>query len=155
MNYTENYHLPQYVGSDMVNPLVDTNDAYSEIDTTMADHESRIAAIEQGGGSSTTGTLTAKGLTFSFRKNGNCCHVDVNGTLTATIETDVTWSGVEVENPFVPAIATRSVPVFPCDIYNNGLGIAINTSGAISAKSGVGTIPIGATISCSFDYPIA
>lgn len=155
MNYTENYHLPQYVGSDMVNPLVDTNDAYSTIDTTMADHETRIAAIEQGGGSSTTGTLTAKGLTFSFRKNGNCCHVDVSGTLTAAIEHNATWSGVEVVSPFVPAIVASSVPVFPCDINNNGLGIVINTSGAISAKSGVGTIAIGAAISCCFDYPVA
>lgn len=34
-NETLHYHLPQYVGSDIVNPLVDTNDAYSAIDNAL------------------------------------------------------------------------------------------------------------------------
>ena len=32
---TLHYQLPQYEGTDIINPLVDTNDAYSKIDTTM------------------------------------------------------------------------------------------------------------------------
>lgn len=153
-NETTFYHLPQYVGSDIVNPLVDTNNAYDTIDTAMADHEDRIAALEAGGGSAATATLSAKGLTFSFRKNGNCCHVDVTGVLTATIVDDTAWSETVAEG-FRPAVASSSVPVFPADIYNTGLGIGIATTGAISADSAVGTIPLGATIKCTFDYPVA
>lgn len=153
-SYTENYHLPQYAGSDIVNPLVDTNGAYLTIDTTMKDHEDRVAALEAGGGSATTGTLTSKNLTFSFRKNGNCCHVDVAGTTSATIENNSTWSETVAET-FRPAVDATSVPVFPADINNNGLGITIATTGAISSKTSVGTIAVGAAIKCSFDYPVA
>ena len=32
---TLHYQLPQYEGTDIINPLVDTNDAYSKIDETM------------------------------------------------------------------------------------------------------------------------
>ena len=151
---TTNYHLPQYAGTDKINPLVDTNGAYLTIDTTMGDFETRIAAIEAGGGSATTGTLSSKGLTFSFRKNGNCCHVDVAGVLTATIEDDVAWSET-VAATFRPAVASVSVPVYPPDIYNAGIGIKINTDGSIVADSAVGTIPLSATIKHSFDYPLA
>lgn len=34
-NETTYYNLPQYVGSDIINPLVDTNGAYEQIDTVM------------------------------------------------------------------------------------------------------------------------
>ena len=34
-NSTTNYGLPQFVGSDIINPLVDTNGAYQTIDTQM------------------------------------------------------------------------------------------------------------------------
>ena len=34
-NSTINYGLPQYVGNDIINPLVDTNGAYAEIDTQL------------------------------------------------------------------------------------------------------------------------
>lgn len=34
-NSTTNYALPQYVGSDIINPLVDTNGAYETIDTQL------------------------------------------------------------------------------------------------------------------------
>lgn len=34
-NHTQYYELPQYIGSDIINPLVDTNGAYETIDTTM------------------------------------------------------------------------------------------------------------------------
>ena len=34
-NKTTNYELPQFVGSDIINPLTDFNDAFSTIDTQM------------------------------------------------------------------------------------------------------------------------
>lgn len=34
-NHTQHYELPQYIGSDIINPLVDTNDAYNKIDTAL------------------------------------------------------------------------------------------------------------------------
>lgn len=34
-NETLHYHLPQYVGTDIINPLVDTNDAYADIDEAI------------------------------------------------------------------------------------------------------------------------
>ena len=34
-NSTTNYGLPQYVGSDIINPLTDTNGAYETIDTQL------------------------------------------------------------------------------------------------------------------------
>jgi len=34
-NQTAHYHLPQYVGTDIINPLTDTNGAYEAIDTAI------------------------------------------------------------------------------------------------------------------------
>lgn len=34
-NQTQHYQLPQYVGTDILNPLTDTNEAYQKIDETM------------------------------------------------------------------------------------------------------------------------
>lgn len=34
-NTTEHYNLPQYVGSDIINPLTDTNGAYADIDAAI------------------------------------------------------------------------------------------------------------------------
>lgn len=52
-NSTPNYNLPQYVGSDIINPLTDTNGAYSDIDTALkqiadavADDTSDIAELK-------------------------------------------------------------------------------------------------------------
>jgi len=153
-NSTEYYNLPQYTGNDIINPLVDTNGAYETIDTTMKDFEDRITDLENSGGGSSSTTLTAKGLTFSFKKNGNCCHVDVTGTLTATIVDDTNWSETVAED-YRPASTTVSVPVFPANIYNEGLGIIIASTGVISADSSVGTIPVDTVIKCTFDYPVA
>ena len=36
-NQTAHYHLPQYVGTDIINPLTDTNGAYEAIDTAIYD----------------------------------------------------------------------------------------------------------------------
>ena len=61
-NKTTNYELPQYVGSDIINPLVDTNDAYQTIDTQMkanADAAAEAASAASGVGDRAT-TLEGK-----------------------------------------------------------------------------------------------
>ena len=54
-NETLHYHLPQYVGNDIVNPLVDTNGAYSDIDTALYN-------IAQGASNAVTTANEAKEL---------------------------------------------------------------------------------------------
>jgi hypothetical protein len=54
-NHTQYYGLPQYVGSDIINPLTDTNGAYETIDTTMHN-----IAEEAGQGTTNIATLQTK-----------------------------------------------------------------------------------------------
>lgn len=54
-NKTQYYELPQYVGSDIINPLVDTNGAYEKIDTALHN-----IATEAGEGTSAIATLQNK-----------------------------------------------------------------------------------------------
>lgn len=54
-NETQYYELPQYVGSDIINPLVDTNGAYQKIDTTLHD-----IAEEAGQGTTDIANLKSK-----------------------------------------------------------------------------------------------
>lgn len=43
---TAHYNLPQYVGTDIINPLTDTNDAYEKIDTALYNQGQSAAAVE-------------------------------------------------------------------------------------------------------------
>lgn len=54
-NHTQYYELPQYVGSDIINPLVDTNGAYETIDTAMHN-----IAEEAGQGTTDIAALQSK-----------------------------------------------------------------------------------------------
>ena len=54
-NETQYYGLPQYVGSDIINPLVDTNTAYQKIDTALHN-----IAEEAGQGTSDIANLQTK-----------------------------------------------------------------------------------------------
>lgn len=56
-NSTPNYNLPQFVGSDIINPLTDFNDAFSTVDTTMKN----IADAESTDASAITALQTAVG----------------------------------------------------------------------------------------------
>lgn len=61
-NKTTNYELPQYAGSDIINPLIDTNNAYQKIDTQMkanADAAADAASAASGVGQRAT-TLEGK-----------------------------------------------------------------------------------------------
>lgn len=44
-NQTAHYHLPQYVGTDIINPLTDTNKAYEDIDTALYEQGQSIAGV--------------------------------------------------------------------------------------------------------------
>ena len=56
-NQTQYYNLPQYVGSDIINPLTDTNGAYETIDTTLHN----IAEAQSGDASDITDLQTKVG----------------------------------------------------------------------------------------------
>ena len=99
-NETPNYHLPQYVGTDIINPLVDTNGAYSAIDTALKDisdnevtDAGKILALETTVGDSNNGlvkdvaglqeqngdsVLTTDAQTLSSAINEIDAHTDTN-----------------------------------------------------------------------------
>lgn len=63
-NQTPHYHLPQYVGSDILNPLTDLNGAFEDIDTALyeigeeaSSEASRVANLETKVGTDTLDTV--------------------------------------------------------------------------------------------------
>ena len=42
-NKTTNYELPQFVGSDIINPLTDFNGAFQTIDSSMKENADNVA----------------------------------------------------------------------------------------------------------------
>ncbi len=92
-NQTAHYHLPQYVGTDIINPLTDTNGAYEAIDTaiyevgqTASGMSSDIDALKIQNGDSALDT-TAQTLSGAINelKNG----ADALGLRVTATETDV------------------------------------------------------------------
>lgn len=92
-NQTAHYHLPQYVGTDIINPLTDTNSAYEAIDTaiyevgqTASGMASDIDALKIQNGDSALDT-TAQTLSGAINelKNGS----DALGLRVTATETDV------------------------------------------------------------------
>lgn len=99
-NETPNYHLPQFVGTDIINPLVDTNGAYSAIDTALKDisdnevtDAGKILALETTVGDNSDGlvkdvadlqtqngdsVLTTDAQTLSSAINEIDAHTDAN-----------------------------------------------------------------------------
>ena len=89
-NETPNYHLPQYVGTDIINPLVDTNGAYSDIDTALKDiadaevaDAGAIDALEATVGDNTAGLV--KDVADLQAQNGNSVLTTDAQTLSAAI----------------------------------------------------------------------
>lgn len=89
-NETPNYHLPQYVGTDIINPLVDTNGAYSNIDTALKDiadaevtDAGAIDALEAIVGDNTAGLV--KDVADLQAQNGNSALTTDAQTLSAAI----------------------------------------------------------------------
>lgn len=150
-NQTEYYHLPQYLGSDRLNVLTDTNEAYETIDTALHGLQEDIDAIDV---SVSTTTLTAKGLTFAFTKKGGWCHVRITGTLTDAITNGAVWSET-VPIGYVPQYEAVASPTFPADINNSVLGISMSSAGAIQADCVISPIASGNTIDMSCVYMVA
>ena len=89
-NETPNYHLPQFVGTDIINPLVDTNGAYSAIDTALKDisdnevtDAGKILALETAVGDNTAGLV--KDVADLQTQNGNSVLTTDAQTLSAAI----------------------------------------------------------------------
>ena len=89
-NETPNYHLPQYVGTDIINPLVDTNGAYSDIDTALkniadevATDTSKVATLETTVGDSASGLV--KAVTDLQSQNGDSVLTTDAQTLSSAI----------------------------------------------------------------------
>lgn len=152
-NKTQFYELPQYLGKDKINPLIDTNGAYETIDNVLHNHDVRIASVEDIG-TPKTYQLYSKGLTFNFVKVNKWVTVKINGTLNAAVIDGQNWTEIVPED-YRPLVVANSIPILPADINNLNVGIKIATNGAISADSGVGTIASGETISCFMMYPSA
>lgn len=92
-NQTAHYHLPQYVGTDIINPLTDTNGAYEAIDTaiyevgqTASGMSSDIDALKIQNGDS---ALDTTAQTLSGAINELKSDADALGLRVTTTETDV------------------------------------------------------------------
>lgn len=90
-NETPNYGLPQYVGTDILNPLVDTNDAYEKIDTALkniadgvVDNDTRLDALESTVGDTNSGLV--KDMNDVQDKIGDVPLTTSAQTLTGAIE---------------------------------------------------------------------
>lgn len=93
-NTTPNYDLPQYIGTDIPNPLTDFNGAMSTIDTTMKNiadgvgaSDADIAALEAQNGSE---HLTTTAQTLSGAVNELDSDVGSLDTRLTTVETNQT-----------------------------------------------------------------
>ena len=97
INKTQYYELPQYVGSDIINPLVDTNGAYEKIDTALhniateaGEGTSAIAALQNkvGSGNFDTSAQNATDAVNEVEGELNAEGTGVKARLT-TVEGDV------------------------------------------------------------------
>lgn len=113
-NKTTNFELPQFVGSDIINPLTDFNDAFSTIDTQMKsnadtgstnadditalatrmlENEGDISALETQNGSEVLNTTkqTLSGAVNELDAELNTANTGLNARVgTATLLTNAT-----------------------------------------------------------------
>lgn len=93
-NSTVHYNLPQYVGTDIINPLTDTNGAYEDIDTALYEQGQSVAgvvadisALEIQNGDS---ALNTSAQTLSGAVNELKADIDALDASQTATETDVT-----------------------------------------------------------------
>lgn len=92
-NQTAHYHLPQYVGTDIINPLTDTNKAYEDIDTALYEQGQSVADVVddidalkiQNGDSALDTTAQTLSGAINELKNGE----DALGLRVTANETDI------------------------------------------------------------------
>lgn len=131
-NETPNYHLPQYVGTDIINPLVDTNGAYSAIDTALkdiADNEVAdgvaIDALEATVGDNTAGLV--KDVADIQTEIGDSILTTDAQTLTAAINeidshTDTNTQNISTNAGNITALQTNKADASSVTALSNSIG---------------------------------
>lgn len=131
-NQTAHYHLPQYVGTDIINPLTDTNGAYEAIDTaiyevgqTASGMADDIAAIKIQNGDSALDT-TAQTLSGAINElksgeDGLASRVAVNETDISTLQTQMSTAtgNITTLNTSVAGLQTEMAGKASATALNN------------------------------------
>lgn len=106
-NETAHYHLPQYVGTDIINPLDDTNKAYEDIDTALYEQGESIASVgdrvtdietelnASGGISDQVQTLTTDVSNVNDKADANAANI--TALQTGLSQTNTTVSGIRTD----------------------------------------------------------
>lgn len=131
-NQTAHYHLPQYVGTDIINPLTDTNGAYEAIDTaiyevgqTASEMSSDIDALKIQNGDSALDT-TAQTLSGAINElksgaDGLASRVAVNETDISTLQTQMSTAtgNITTLNTSVAGLQTEMAGKASATALNN------------------------------------
>jgi hypothetical protein len=131
-NQTAHYHLPQYVGTDIINPLTDTNGAYEAIDTaiyevgqTASGMASDIDALKIQNGDSALDTTaqTLSGAVNELKSGADALGLRVTATETdvSTLQTQMSTatSNITTLNTSVAGLQTEMASKASVTALNN------------------------------------
>lgn len=131
-NQTAHYHLPQYVGTDIINPLTDTNGAYEAIDTaiyevgqTASGMASDIDALKIQNGDSALDTTaqTLSGAINELKSGADALGLRVTATETdvSTLQTQMSTatSNITTLNTSVAGLQTEMASKASVTALNN------------------------------------
>lgn len=140
-NSTPNYELPQFVGSDILNPLTDLNGAFSDIDTDMKNIADAAGAAGDGVTALGTRMNTAEGkITALETQNGT----EVLTTTAQTLSGAINEIDAEINTANTGILAR--VNTLSNDINNESTGLKVKVNAleeadtAIETKIGNGTL---------------
>ena len=138
-NQTAHYHLPQYVGTDIINPLTDTNGAYETIDTaiyevgqTASGMASDIDALKIQNGDSALDTTaqTLSGAVNELKSGADALGVRVtaNETDISTLQTQMSTAtgNITTLNTSVAGLQTEVASKASATALNN-LAVKVGT----------------------------
>jgi chaperonin cofactor prefoldin len=119
-NQTAHYHLPQYVGTHIINPLTDTNKAYDDIDTALYEQGQSIAGvvddidalkIQNGDSALDTTAQTLSGAVNELKNDADALglRVTANETDISTLQTQMSTatSNITTLNTSVAGLQTE------------------------------------------------
>ena len=145
-NTTPNYDLPQYVGTDIPNPLTDFNGAMSTIDTTMKNiadgvgaSDADIAALKAQNGDE---QLTTTAQTLSGAANELDAAVDGIDSRLTTVETNQTAD----ESTLATAVANLSTVVGKVSALETQNGNAVLTTTAQTLSGAINELDADASV---------
>lgn len=131
-NQTAHYHLPQYVGTDIINPLTDTNGAYETIDTaiyevgqTASEMSSDIDAlkIQNGDNALDTTAQTLSGAINELKSGADALGLRVTATETdvSTLQTQMSTAtgNITTLNTSVAGLQTEMASKASATALNN------------------------------------